>query len=98
MTKTWVALAAAVLLFSGSAMAAEWSESFTELDADGSGSISRAEFNKLSDVIGDATFAPTFSALDENNSNSISQSEWDNGKNMKEEYGTRFRECDKSWC
>ncbi|MFD0986534.1 hypothetical protein [Methyloligella solikamskensis] len=98
MTKTWVALAAAVLLFSGSAMAAEWAESFTELDADGSGSISRAEFNKLPEVIGDATFAPTFNALDENNSNSVSKSEWENGASMKEEYGTRFRECDKSWC
>ncbi|ODA67596.1 EF hand [Methyloligella halotolerans] len=97
MTKTWVAVAA-ILMLSSSAMAAEWGESFTELDADGSGSISRAEFNKLSDVIGDATFAPTFNALDENNSNSISKAEWENGASMKEEYGTRFRECDKSWC
>ncbi|MEG6507439.1 hypothetical protein V6C03_00465 [Methyloligella sp. 2.7D] len=98
MTKTMVAFVS-ILLLSGSAIAAEsWSDSFTTIDADGNGSISRVEWDQGSQKLDDPTFAPTFKAMDENNSNSVSKAEWAAAQKLTADYSERCRESNESWC
>lgn len=59
MTKYWAALVSVLLLSATPAVAASWTDSFKIVDTDGSGTISRAEWDANASKVGDPTFNPT---------------------------------------
>lgn len=97
MTKEWIAFIS-VLLVSGSVAAADnWASKFKILDADGSGSVSRTEFEEnVSKLKLDP--APTFTAVDVDNNNSLDPDEWAAAEKMTNAYNTPCRSSTSSWC
>lgn len=75
MTKYWAAFVSVMLLLATPAMAASWSDGFKTCDGDGSGTVSRSEWNSCESKVGDPTMNPTFTMMDKNTNNSIDQDE-----------------------
>ncbi|PZQ17973.1 MAG: hypothetical protein DI565_04430 [Ancylobacter novellus] len=96
MTKSLVAMAAALLLSGTAAIAAEW-PAFNSLDTDGSGRISRVEWEKKVGTL-KMDPAPTFSAMDANNDNGVDEEEWAAAEKITKGYSARCREASASWC
>ncbi|MFD1332995.1 hypothetical protein ACFQ4O_13400 [Methylopila musalis] len=96
MTKTLVAIASALLLSGAAAVAAEWPD-FKSLDTDGSGKISRVEWEKS---VGKLKLdpAPVFSAMDTDDNNGIDEDEWAAAEKTTKAYSARCREASASWC
>jgi hypothetical protein len=97
MTKYWAALVSVMLLLGTPAVAATWADSFKTVDTDGSGTISRAEWDANSGKL-DPTFNPTLQTMDRDNSNSIDQDEWAATEGQKTAIGNNCREATSSWC
>lgn len=72
---------AAILLFSGAAYADDWSSKFKALDTDGSGSISRTEWEANVATL-KLDPAPTFTAMDQDVNNSVDTDEWTQAEKM----------------
>ncbi|GLK80468.1 hypothetical protein [Methylopila turkensis] len=96
MTKSLVAFASVLLLSGTAAVAAEWA-AFKTLDADGSGRISRVEWEKN---VGKLKLdpAPVFTAMDSNSDNGIDEEEWAAAEKLAQSYTARCREASASWC
>jgi hypothetical protein len=96
MTKTMVALVSVLLLSGSAAFAADW-PAFKTLDADGSGRISRVEWEKN---VGKLKIdpAPTFTAMDTDSNNGVDEDEWAAAEKLTVSYSARCREATSSWC
>jgi len=96
MTKTLAAVLSA-LMFSGSAAVAAGWPAFSTLDTDGSGRISRVEWEKS---VGKLNLdpAPTFTAMDADNNNGVDEEEWAAAEKLTKGYSERCREATSSWC
>jgi len=98
MTTKWVAFAS-VLLLSGAAFAADvdWVNQFKTVDTDGSGTISRTEYEtnigklKIDPV-------PTFSAIDTDGNNSIDKDEWAAAEKQVKAFPQACKSSKESWC
>ncbi len=97
MTKTLVTFVSFLLLSGTAALADEWSDKFKALDTDGSGTVSRTEYEAN---IGKLKMdpAPTFTAVDSDNNNSIDTQEWTFAEKMVKTFPTPCRESKESWC
>lgn len=101
MSKFWAAFVAAiaVMFLAGSpAVAADWSAGFKTCDADGSGTVSRAEWTACESKVGDPTMNPPFSMMDKDTNNSIDEAEWAGGELQKTAISNACQEADGSWC
>ncbi|MBS0250727.1 MAG: hypothetical protein JSR78_06640 [Proteobacteria bacterium] len=98
MLKRLAALTAAFVV-AGSVYAAadEWAEKMKIVDTDGSGTISRTEWEanwtklKLDP-------APTFTAMDEDVNNSIDADEWAKAQKMAKAFPEACKSSSESWC
>lgn len=97
MTKKWVAFASFLLLSGTAALADDWAAKFKMLDIDGSGTVSRTEYEAN---IGKLKLdpAPTFTAVDTDDNNSIDPQEWATAEKMVKTFPTPCRESSSSWC
>jgi EF hand domain-containing protein len=77
MTKKWVAFASVLLLSGTVAVAGEWTDKMKVVDTDGSGTVSRSEWNANAGKLQLGTAQPEFSAMDQDNNNSVDTAEWD---------------------
>jgi hypothetical protein len=90
---------AALFVVAGSAyaMADEWSDKMKLVDTDGSGTISRTEWEanwtklKLDP-------APTFTAMDEDSNNSVDTDEWAKAQKMAKAFPVGCKSATSSWC
>ena len=99
MMKQWGAIASVLLLSATAAGAAGWADHFKTLDKDGSGTISRVEWEANYGSLDLGNFTPTFAVMDSDNSNSIDEFEWADAENIKKAAATSCREItDGSWC
>ncbi|RUP00643.1 hypothetical protein [Hyphomicrobium sp.] len=98
MKKNLLPLAAAFIAASATyAMAGDWASSFKTLDTDGSGTVSRTEFDaNLSKLKLDP--APQFSAIDADDNNSIDDGEWAKAEKMTKNYSVSCKASNESWC
>ncbi len=96
MAKHVVAIVSALLLSSSAALAVDW-PGFNSLDTDGSGRISRVEWEKQVGTL-KIDPAPTFTAMDEDGNNGIDETEWAAAEKLQQSYTARCREASKSWC
>ena len=96
MFKKWAPFAiVSILLLAGTtAFAADWNSSFSTLDTDGNGTISRAEFTAGEGKL-DPTMNPTFTMMD---NNSIDQDEWAGAAKQKMAIAKGCKASDSSWC
>lgn len=96
MAKNLVVIAAALLLSGTAASAADWA-AFKTLDTDGSGRISRVEWEKN---VGKLKLdpAPAFSAMDDDNNNGIDEDEWAAAEKLTKSYSDRCNAATSSWC
>ncbi|MFA5955967.1 hypothetical protein [Hyphomicrobium sp.] len=97
MIKKLLPLAAAFVVASTVYAAADdWSGKFKTLDTDGSGTISRAEYDDVAKV--KLVPAPEFSAIDTDNNNSIDTKEWAASEKLQKGYSTSCKSSTESWC
>jgi hypothetical protein len=97
MTKTTILATAAVLLFSGAALADDWASKFKTVDTDGNGSISRVEWEaNVSKLKLDP--APTFTAMDADVNNGVDDSEWATAEKMAKAFPEACKSSTESWC
>jgi hypothetical protein len=98
MTKNSVAFVLVLLLSGRAAVAASsWADNFKMLDTDGSGTISRSEWDANSGKL-DPTMNPTLATMDTDNNNSVDTDEWAAAEGMKKAIGNNCREATSSWC
>ncbi len=97
MTKSWVAFVSVLLLSGAPAGAANWSDGFKVCDADGSGTVSRAEWNACEAKL-DPQMNPTFTTMDTDNNNSIDEDEWAMAEKFKMAIGNNCQSSTSSWC
>lgn len=90
MTKNWAALVSVLLLLATPAVAAGWSDNFKACDADGSGTVSRAELNACEAKL-DPQMNPTFTTMDTDHNNSVDQAEWTQAEKFKTPSATTVR-------
>jgi hypothetical protein len=99
MTKNLVAFVSVVmLLLATPAVAGSWADGFKVVDTDGSGTISRAEWDANASKLGDPEFNPTLATMDTNNNNSVDQDEWAAAEGMKIAIGNACQSSSSSWC
>ena len=98
MTNKWVAIVSVLLLSGTVAVADDWAGKMKTVDTDGSGTVSRNEWNSNSPKLGLGAATPEFSALDKNNNNSISEKEWSAADKIASAYGKSCKSADSSWC
>ncbi len=98
MTKNWAAFALILLLSGTAAVAGSWADNFNTVDTDGSGTISRSEWDANASKLGDPTMNPTLTTMDTDHNNSIDQGEWAAGEGMKTAIGNNCKESSSSWC
>ena len=96
MTKKVVALVS-VLMFMATPGLADWAGSFKAVDSDGSGTISRAEWDAGGSKV-DPTYNPTLQTMDTNNDNSVDADEWKAAEGMKKAIGKGCKASGQSWC
>jgi surface antigen len=87
-----------MVLLGTPALAASWSDGFKTCDGDGSGTISRVEWNNCESKVGNPTMNPTFKMMDKNANNSIDQDEWAVGEKQKMAISNNCQEAEGSWC
>ena len=97
MTRKWVALVPVLLLWGTVAFASSWGDSFKACDADGSGTINRAEWTTCEGKL-DPTMNPTFTMMDKDGTNSINQDEWAGAERQKMAISKGCKASDSSWC
>jgi len=98
MTKYWAAFVSVLLLSGTPAVASSWADNFKILDTDGSGTISRAEWDANAAKVGDPTLNPTLATMDTDNNNSIDPEEWAAAEGMKAAIGHSCQSSTSSWC
>lgn len=98
MAKNWVAFVSVLLLSGTAAVAGEWTEKMKVVDTDGSGTVSRNEWNTNSPKLNLGAATPEFSALDKNNNNSVSDKEWASADKIASAYSKSCKSADSSWC
>ena len=97
MTKTWVGFVAVLLLSGTAAMAGGWAESFSAIDTDGNGRISRVEWEaNVSKLKLDP--APTFTAMDADVNNGVDEDEWVAAEKMAKAFPESCKSSKESWC
>jgi hypothetical protein len=97
MTRTTIFATAAVLMFSGAALADDWASKFKTLDTDGNGSISRTEWEaNVSKLKLDP--APTFTAMDADVNNGVDEDEWAGAEKMAKAFPEACKSSKESWC
>jgi hypothetical protein len=98
MTKKWAAFAlASALLLAGPALADDWANGFSACDADGNGSVNRAEFTACEGKL-DPTMNPTFTMMDKDTNNRVDQDEWTGAAKQKMAIAKGCKASDTSWC
>jgi hypothetical protein len=98
MTNKWVAFVSVLLLSGTVAVAGDWAEKMKIVDTDGSGTVSRSEWDANIGKLKLGTAQPEFSALDKNNNNSLSKSEWEMGEKIAGAYSKSCKAAEGSWC
>ena len=98
MTKYWAAFVAVMLLLGTPAVAGSWADGFKTADTDGSGTISRAEWNDNESKVGDPQMNPTFTMMDKDGNNSIDTDEWAGAERQKMAIAKGCKASDSSWC
>jgi len=98
MTKKWVAFVSVLLLSGTAAVADSWSDKMKTLDTDGSGTISRGEWNAGIGKLKLGTAEPEFSVLDKDYNTSIDPDEWAAGEGITAAYSKSCKSADSSWC
>jgi hypothetical protein len=98
MTKYWAAFVSVLLLLGTPAVAATWTDAFKVVDTDGSGTISRAEWNENESKVGDPTLNPTFTMMDTDGNNKIDADEWAAAEGQKTAIAKGCKESTSSWC
>ncbi|MFT3730335.1 MAG: hypothetical protein QM780_02765 [Hyphomicrobium sp.] len=92
-----VLTAAFVVAGSAYALADEWAEKFTLIDADGSGTVGRAEWDANWQKL-KLDPAPEFTAIDTDNNNSIDKDEWAAAQKVTQNYSVSCKSSTESWC
>ncbi|MFN3623254.1 MAG: hypothetical protein ACK4TP_04255 [Hyphomicrobium sp.] len=98
MTKNWVAFVSVLLLSGTVAVADDWAGKMKIVDTDGSGTVSRSEWNASAAKLGLGAATPEFSALDKNNNNSVSAKEWSMADKIASAYSKSCKAAEGSWC
>ncbi len=98
MTKNWVAFVSVLLLAGTAAVASEWTEKLKTVDTDGSGTVSRSEWNANAGKLKLGTAQPEFSAMDQDNNNSVDTAEWDQAEKTTSAYSKSCKASEGSWC
>ncbi len=97
MTKEMVAIVSFLLLSGTAAFADGWVEKFSIIDTDGSGTISRTEYEaNVSKLKIDPV--PTFTAIDADGNNSIDKDEWVTAEKMVKAFPEACKSATSSWC
>lgn len=97
MVKKWIVFTSAVLLSASAANAAGWADHFKMLDADGSGRISRTEWEASQQKLNlDPT--PTFTAMDVDVNNGVDEDEWASAEKMAKAFPVACKSATSSWC
>lgn len=97
MTKTWAAFASVLMLSATAAVAGAWGDLFKAADTDGSGKISRTEWEanwaklKIEPV-------PTFTAMDTDVNNGVDTDEWAVAEKMVKAFPESCKSASSSWC
>jgi hypothetical protein len=98
--KTLIAAAAAAafaMSLATAASAGDWADNFKNLDTDGSGRISRTEWEaKVSTLKLDP--APTFTAMDVDVNNGVDEDEWASAEKMAKAFPVSCKSAKESWC
>jgi hypothetical protein len=98
--KTLIAAAAAAafaMSLATTASAADWAGSFTTLDTDGNGRISRTEYEaNVAKLKLDP--APTFTAMDADVNNGVDEDEWASAEKMAKAFPVSCKSAKESWC
>jgi hypothetical protein len=97
MTKNLVAFVSALLLLGSVAFAATWTDNFKTVDTDGSGTISRSEWNANEGKL-DPTMNPTFTMMDKDGNNSVDTDEWGAAEGQKTAIAKGCTSSSSSWC
>lgn len=97
MTRSWIAIVSVLLLSGTGAVAAEWGSHFKSLDADGSGRISRTEWEANWQKL-NIEPVPTFTAMDADVNNGVDQDEWAAAEKMAKAFPNACKSTDQSWC
>ncbi len=97
MTKKSVAIISILLLSGTAALAAGWADSFKSLDADGSGRISRTEWEAGWQAL-NIEPVPTFTAMDADVNNGIDADEWAAAEKMVKAFPVSCKSANSSWC
>jgi hypothetical protein len=91
------ASAALVASMATVALAGDWADNFKNLDTDGSGKISRTEWEaKVSTLKLDP--APTFTAMDVDVNNGVDEDEWASAEKMAKAFPVSCKSAKESWC
>ena len=98
MTNKWVAFVSVLLLSGTVAVADDWAGKMKTVDTDGSGTVSRSEWDSNAGKLNLGTAQPEFSALDSNKNNSLSKSEWENAAKIASAYSKSCKAAEGSWC
>jgi len=97
MTKTWGAFVTVLLFSATAAVAGGWADHFKTLDTDGSGRISRTEWEANQTKLKlDPT--PTFTAMDSDVNNGIDEDEWVAAEKMAKAFPVSCKSATSSWC
>lgn len=95
MTKNWVAFVSVLLLSGTVAVAGAWD--MKTVDTDGSGTVSRPEYEKNAGKLG-IDPVPDFAAMDANNNNSVDPGEWTAAEKMVKAFPVSCKSSTESWC
>ena len=98
MAKNWVAFVSVLLLSGTVAVAGEWADKMKIVDTDGSGTVSRSEWNENAGKMKLGTAQPEFTAMDRNGNNSVDTAEWDQTEKTASAYSKSCKAAEGSWC
>lgn len=85
------------LVMPTAALAAGWGDHFKALDTDGSGRISRTEWEANQTKLKlDPT--PTFTAMDADVNNGVDEEEWAAAEKMAKAFPVSCKSANSSWC
>ncbi|MEI9901039.1 MAG: hypothetical protein WDN31_13880 [Hyphomicrobium sp.] len=98
MIKNWVTFVSVLLLSGTVAVAGEWNDKLKVVDTDGSGTVSRSEWDANAGKLKLGTAQPEFSALDANKNNSLSKAEWERAEKIASAYSKSCKAAEGSWC